>query len=124
MAVGDLVTASRFNSLQNRISSILGFGAGNTGYGQGLSGYGSSVSSLEVSNDDQQTNNDILTDNANSLYIDLIRARIHQIGPNDAEIETIVNSLLTDDKPILFQKDKNTVAEETSTFVEIPDYIC
>lgn len=119
MAQGDLVTASRFNNLQNRISSILGFGAGNTGYGQGLSGYGSSASSLEVSNDDQQVNiNKILTENANSLFIDLVRARIHQIGPSDQEVATIVSSLLTDEQQILFIKDENVVAEETSFFVK------
>jgi len=118
MAVGDLVTASRFNLLQNRIAGILGFGAGSNGYGQGLSGYGGAVASAEVSNITDTLNNTITAQNINDLYIDLLRARIHQIGTANVEIKQIVDNLLTDDRDVLLKKDLNTVAEETSVFVD------
>lgn len=118
MAVGDLVTASRFNLLQNRIAGILGFGAGSNGYGQGLSGYGGGVSSTEVSNNDNTLNNTITAENANDLYIDLLRARIHQIGIANSEISQIVSNLLTVDRDALLKKDLNIAAENTSDFVD------
>lgn len=117
MAVGDKITASRFNLLQNRIAGILGFGAGESGYGQGLSGYGGSVSSVEVSNFEQSQNSTITADNTNSLYIDLLRARIHQIGVQNVEIAQIVDSLLSTAQDVLLKQDLNVVAENTSTFI-------
>lgn len=110
MAIGDTVTAARFNLLQNRISSILGFGSAQNGYGQGLSGYGSSVSSAEVSNLSQSNRNTITTDTINDLYVDLLRARIHQIGLNNQEITETVKNLRIETR--------NVVAEETSFFVD------
>lgn len=117
MAVGDLVTASRFNLLQNRIANILGFGAGNSGYGQGLSGYGGAVSSVEVSKAEESNQNVISADNTNDIFIDLLRARIHQIGVQNVEIAQLVDSLLSSAQDVLLKQNLNTVAENTSTFV-------
>ena len=36
MAVGDIVTAARFNNLQARIATVMGVGGGAEGYGQSL----------------------------------------------------------------------------------------
>ncbi len=37
MAVGDTITAARYNIIRARIAAILGLGAGDEGYGQGVS---------------------------------------------------------------------------------------
>ena len=34
MAVGDLITATRYNTLQTRVENILGNGSGSEGYGE------------------------------------------------------------------------------------------
>ena len=34
MAVGDLITAARYNNAQGRVAAIIGNGSGNEGYGQ------------------------------------------------------------------------------------------
>lgn len=117
MAVGDRITASRFNLLQNRIAGILGVGAGNSGYGQGLSGYGGNVSSVEVSNFESSQFSTISADNTNALYIDLLRARIHQIGVQNTEMATIIDSLLSTAQDVLLKQNLNIVAENTSIFV-------
>jgi len=72
MAVGDLITALRYNNLQSRINVIMGTGSGNSGYGQALvSGQvavGSNVDLLRVLN----------------LRTDMVKARQHQTANNEA----------------------------------------
>jgi hypothetical protein len=72
MAVGDLITALRYNNLQSRINVIMGTGSGNSGYGQSLvSGQvavGSNVDLVRVLN----------------LRTDMIKARQHQTANNEA----------------------------------------
>ena len=48
MAVGDLITAARYNNAQGRVSAILGNGSSNEGYGQTVTS--SQVSSNVVIN--------------------------------------------------------------------------
>ena len=36
MAIGDIITAARYNNLQSRVATILGTGSGDDGYGQAL----------------------------------------------------------------------------------------
>ena len=36
MAVGDIITAARYNNLQSRVATIMGTGSGDEGYGQSL----------------------------------------------------------------------------------------
>lgn len=92
MSFGSLITASRFNLLQNRIASILGNGTSTNGYGQGLSGYGGRVSSREVSRLDESVRNIVTAENLNELYIDILRARIHQIGLENNEITPVIRN--------------------------------
>jgi hypothetical protein len=72
MAVGDLITALRYNNLQSRIAVIMGTGSGNSGYGQSLVSsqvaVGSNVDLTRVLN----------------LRTDMIKARQHQTGNNEA----------------------------------------
>lgn len=71
MAVGDLITATRYNNLQSRINVIMGVGSGNSGYGQTLVSAqvtsGSNVDLFRVLN----------------LRTDMLKARQHQTGGNE-----------------------------------------
>jgi len=78
MAVGDTITAARYNLIQSRINAILGTGSGTDGYGQALTS--SSVS----------VNATILAQDMNDLYTDMIAARIHQTGAVPTEIAEVV----------------------------------
>ena len=88
------ITAARINNLQSSIALILGTGSGQNGYGQ-------TVSSLPVNNTD-----DIVTaEDINLIYADILKARVHQVGVTDIGIAEVIQNL-------------NTVAEDTSTFVD------
>ena len=39
MAVGDIITAARYNIIRARINAVLGLGAGDEGYGQAVHYY-------------------------------------------------------------------------------------
>tara|TARA_B100000900_G_scaffold415266_1_gene444514 strand:- start:15 stop:923 length:909 start_codon:yes stop_codon:yes gene_type:complete len=78
MAVGDLITAARYNNAQGRVSAILGNGSGNEGYGQ-------TVTSGQVS-----SNVVINASHVNAMFTDLNKIFVHQTGgaPNSiAEVE-------------------------------------
>jgi hypothetical protein len=76
------VTAARYNALQQRIAAIMGIAtnvAPTTGYGQ-------TISSNLVTGSGNQTDlsvvNRVSSLDYRNLYLDLARARIHQIGAN------------------------------------------
>jgi len=77
MAVGDTITAARYNTLQARVATVLGKGAGNEGYGQ-------AVTSAQVS-----ANTTIEAVHMSDLYTDMRKCRIHQTGSIPAEIASI-----------------------------------
>jgi len=89
------VTAARINNLQSRIELILGNGSGTTGYGQ-------LIQSSQVLPGDL-----IDADNLNNLYVDIIKARIHQVGPSDPSVTEIQIVL----------ENQNVVADETSFII-------
>ena len=66
----EVITISRLNNLQSRIALILGNGSGDRGYGQ-------PVSSLQIANTSSTI---VRAEDINKIYIDLIKARIHQVG--------------------------------------------
>jgi hypothetical protein len=68
MAVGDIISATRYNQLQGRISSILGPGSGNKGYNQ-------SVQSNVV-----PTSGIVYASHMNNLYTDTVKVYAHQNG--------------------------------------------
>jgi hypothetical protein len=74
------VLSSRFNTLQQRIAAIMG-SATNTAP---TTGYGQSISSASVTGSGNQPNlsivNKVSSLDYRNLYLDLARARIHQIG--------------------------------------------
>jgi hypothetical protein len=71
MAVGDLISALRYNNIQSRINVIMGTGSGNSGYGQALNStqvaVGSNVDLVRVLN----------------LRTDMLKARQHQTGADE-----------------------------------------
>lgn len=84
------ITAARLNNLQSRIALILGTGSGTSGYGQ-------TVVSSQVNN----TSDIIDADHINNIYTDLVKARIHQVGPGETGIRQVLENL-------------NVIAEDTS----------
>lgn len=68
VAVGDLITAAQYNTLQSRIATILGTGSGQNGYGQTLSS--STVSAAAI----------IQAAEMDNLLVDMNAARTHQVG--------------------------------------------
>jgi hypothetical protein len=86
MAVGDLITAARYNNLQSRIATIFGNGSGSDGYGQTLE----SAQAL--------TNATVTARDMQGLYLDMSRARTHQTGVVPTSIENInIGDLIIDD---------------------------
>lgn len=77
MAVGDLITAARYNNAQGRVESILGVGSTNEGYGQ-------TVTSEQVS-----SNVVINATHVNALYTDLKNIFVHQTGGNPNSIAEV-----------------------------------
>lgn len=77
MAIGDIVTAARYNNIQSRIETVLGEGSGTDGYGQSLSSstvsVGEEITALQM----QQ------------LYDDMFAARVHQTGTDPISIANI-----------------------------------
>lgn len=108
---GATINAFQFNSLQNRVSQILGTGSGDFGYGQ-------TVTSLQVKppSDPQQEDADTITaEQWNNLREDMRRAFVHQNGgtfsvaafvgsQDDAENSDIVGAQSTT-KSIFFSDD-------------------
>ena len=75
MAVGDTITAARYNIIRARIAAVLGLGSGDEGYGQAVSSSTIAVGKTVEASDMQK------------LYNDLYKARLHQVGsPYTAEV--------------------------------------
>jgi len=68
MAIGDTITAARYNNIQSRLAAIMGEGAGTDGYGQTLASSTVAVSST------------VTALNMQNLYDDMFAARVHQTG--------------------------------------------
>jgi len=87
MAVGDIITALRYNNLQTTIENILGNGSGTEGYGQ-------TTASNQVPVGKLVTNSDM-----NNLYNDFNKIYRHQVNSDpSASISTIsVSNLIADD---------------------------
>ena len=74
MAVGDTITAARYNNIRARVAAVLGLGTGDEGYGQ-------SVPSQTVVVGNTVTAQDMV-----NLDTDLTKIRVHQTGSLPAEI--------------------------------------
>jgi len=74
MAVGDTITAARYNIIRARIAAVLGLGSGDEGYGQ-------AVESATISSGATVQAADMV-----KLYNDMYRIRLHQTGAVPTEI--------------------------------------
>mgnify|MGYP000055954483 CR=1 FL=1 len=68
MAVGDTITAARYNTIKARIAAVLGLGSGDEGYGQ-------AVASSTIAVGATITAQDMI-----NLYNDMYKVRLHQLG--------------------------------------------
>lgn len=85
MAVGDTITAARYNIIRARIAAVLGLGSGDEGYGQAVSSstiaVGATVQAQDMVN----------------LYNDMYKIRLHQTGNNPTEIvQPVVGNTIED----------------------------
>lgn len=88
------ISAARYNNLQARIQEVMGTGSGTTGYGQILQSY-------QIFAPGGNTEADIVdADHMINLYADMIKARVHQVGPpppNDIAQVTDTDLVYEDD---------------------------
>jgi len=75
MAVGDIITAARYNNIRARVAGILGVGSGAEGYGQGVTSSTVAVGAIVTAEDME------------NLHTDLTKIRLHQTGSNPTEID-------------------------------------
>ena len=86
MAVGDLITATRYNALQTRVENILALGSGTEGYGE-------STASNQVAVDQIVT-----ATHVNQLKTDIDRINRHQTNQAAGTIATIaIGDLIADE---------------------------
>tara|TARA_B100000683_G_scaffold252663_1_gene269763 strand:+ start:21034 stop:21948 length:915 start_codon:yes stop_codon:yes gene_type:complete len=89
MAVGDIITAARYNIIRARIAAVLGLGAGDEGYGQ-------AVQSKTISAGKTVTASDM-----EDLYADMVRCRVHQTGTTPTEIvEPVIGDTVEDSNTV------------------------
>lgn len=81
MAVGQIISARRYNELQGRILAILGQGSGDKGYNQGAASLPVPVGGI------------VYADNVNRLYNDMVKIYAHQTGV----VPTSINTVATED---------------------------
>jgi len=74
MAVGDTITAARYNTIQARIAAVIGVGSGDEGYGQARASSTVTVGST------------ITAQHMTNLFTDMTKIRLHQTGSVPAEI--------------------------------------
>jgi len=114
MAVGQIITASRYNIMQARIQSILGNGNGEFGYGQALQ-------SLPLA-PNQQVNASHMT----VLKTDLTKAFVHQNGTLPTLITVNINDEVKDSDSVQYENislsifnNKNNIFIATQASVEV-----
>ncbi len=92
MAVGDIITAARYNNLQSRVATIMGIGSGDEGYGQ-------SLNSSQVA-----TNEKVTATHMSLLFDDLSAGRKHQTNLAPSDIALIVQTDVIEDSNTVNKK--------------------
>ena len=101
------ITAARINNLQSSIALILGTGSGQNGYGQ-------TVTSVPVNN----TGDIVEAADINAIYADILKARVHQVGPGDIGIAQVIAGISLALIPQPADTRANIVAENTSNYID------
>jgi len=92
MAVGDIITAARYNNLQSRVATIMGVGSADDGYGQTLN-------SSQVGVTDKVTATHMAL-----LFNDIVAGRIHQTNITPSNIALISGADLIEDSNTVNKK--------------------
>ena len=74
MAVGDTITAARYNIIQARVAAVIGVGSGDEGYGQARASSTAAVGATITAQD------------MVNLFTDMTKIRLHQTGSVPSEI--------------------------------------
>jgi len=98
MAIGDLVTAARYNVIQSKAGNVLGNGNGQLGYGQALQSYqvniGKQIDAADM----------------NRLRSDIVKIHAHQTGTLPASIPTIPQFTdINDSDYVIYETVANTI---------------
>jgi len=75
MAVGDTITAARYNIIQARIAAVIGLGSGDEGYGQARTSSTVAVGAI------------VTAQHMANLHTDMTKIRLHQTGSVPGEID-------------------------------------
>jgi hypothetical protein len=114
MAVGEIISAARYNAMQSKIGNVLGVGSGQFGYGQ-----------LPLASSQVSSTNTVNANHMQQLKTDLIKAYVHQTGndpglPNvvtDEDITDVVYANYETISNYIFNN-KNDIFEPTQASVE------
>lgn len=115
------ISAARLNNLQARVELILGNGAGDSGYGQnGTEGYGADVASFPV----DKTTALVEAEHINNIYADILRAKIHQVGPASPDIRQVIENftVVAEETSYNVNDDGSVTADPEGVFKGIADY--
>ena len=89
MAVGDIITAARYNIIRARIAAVLGLGSGDEGYGQAVTSKTRSAGKTVTATDMED------------LYSDMVKCRVHQTGTTPTEIvEPLIGDTIEDSNTV------------------------
>mgnify|MGYP006242028489 CR=1 FL=1 len=105
MAVGDTITAARYNIIQARIAAVIGLGSGDEGYGQSRTSstvaVGATITAQDMAN----------------LFTDMTKIRLHQTGSVPGEIaqpsvgDTVLDSNSTNKEGYVQYESLSTTAQ-------------
>jgi hypothetical protein len=105
MAVGDTITAARYNIIQARVAAVIGLGSGDEGYGQARTSSTVAVGATITAQDMQ------------NLFTDMTKIRLHQTGSVPAEIavpsvgDTVLDSNSTNKEGYVQYETLSTTAQ-------------
>jgi hypothetical protein len=97
MAVGDLISAARYNAMQSKVNMVLGIGSGEFGYGQ-------PVDSSPVS-----LGNNVNASHMQVLKTDIIDAYVHQTGSFPTLPDIITDDDITDSAYLSYESFSNYI---------------
>jgi hypothetical protein len=114
MAVGEIISAARYNAMQTKVGNVLGVGSGQFGYGQ-----------VPLASNQVSSTNTVNANHMQQLKTDAIKAYVHQTGNDpglpsvatDADITDTVYASYETISNYIFNN-KNDIFEATQASVE------
>lgn len=102
MAVGEIITVTRYNQMQAKVALVYGNGSGTYGYGQTLNS--SAVSTSDTVNAFHMTN----------LKTDMINARVHQTGASPTLSNVISQEDITDAVYVQYESASTSILNDAA----------